>query len=169
MLPRRLYLTCHGLGPVPATVSDSARRYWLATDVFQRCLDVIARLERSMGVEVGLTFDDGNESDFTIALPLLVERERKAAFFVCAGRIGQPQYLDAGQIRAMAAAGMTIGSHGFDHLHWPEADASQLDHELSGSKKVIEAIVRPTVQLTRDPQGGEALASELLDLVGRRR
>ena len=153
MLPHRLFLTCHGLGPTPACVSDSARRFWISTDVFERCLDTIAVIERSGRVEVGLTFDDGNESDFTVALPRLIERRRRATFFICAGRIGQPGYLDAEHVRELSGKGMAIGSHGFDHLRWPEIDGTQLDRELSGSKKLIEAVVGAPVTLASAPFG----------------
>ena len=40
--------------------------------------------------DVELTFDDANESAFTVTLPALEARRLKARFVLVAGRIGQP-------------------------------------------------------------------------------
>lgn len=153
MLPRHLYLTCHGLGTAPAGIDGEARRFWLPVDVFARTLVVADELERDAGVEIRFTFDDGNASDYLYALPLLLAGQRSATFFICAGLIGQPGYLDAGQLREIAAAGMTIGSHGYEHRNWRVASDRDLDHELKGGKRAIEALVDQPIVIASTPFG----------------
>jgi peptidoglycan/xylan/chitin deacetylase (PgdA/CDA1 family) len=153
MLPRRLYLTCHGLGVPREGLSSEACRFWVPTAVFKRCLDVAARLEAGTGIEIHFTFDDGNATDCTEALPLLRAHRRQAIFFVCAGRIGRPGYLDADQIRQLVAAGMTIGCHGYEHLDWRLASDDKLHHELVDGRRAIEAASGTTVDLASAPFG----------------
>ena len=69
-----------------------------------------------------ITFDDGNASDVEHALPALRRRGLTGTFFVVAGRLGEPGFLDADGVRALAAAGMTVGSHGMRHRPWRELD-----------------------------------------------
>ncbi len=54
--------------------------------------------------DVVITFDDGNESDATIALPLLRERGLVATFFVIASRIATAGSLSSIQIRELVDA-----------------------------------------------------------------
>jgi peptidoglycan/xylan/chitin deacetylase (PgdA/CDA1 family) len=154
MLPRRLYLTCHGLGTPPAGLSEASRRFWLPLDVFERCLTLAATVERQTGIDIRFTFDDGNDSDFTLAMPRLLERGRSGMFFVCAGRLDKPGYLASDQVRALAQAGMTIGSHGFDHLNWPSASDAQLRHELHDGKRAIETVIGMPINVASAPFGG---------------
>lgn len=62
---------------------------------------------------VALTFDDGLESVYTYAYPILQRNHVPFASFLIAGRIGRdPGDLSWGQIQAMAQSGLaTFGSH----------------------------------------------------------
>jgi len=64
---------------------------------------------------VVLTFDDGHESNFTLALPILQEYRFKAEFFITTGWIGTQYFMTEEQIRGLYRAGMGIGSHGVTH------------------------------------------------------
>ena len=105
-----------GLGsPIPG--SDRTRgRIGAKKAVFCSILDDVPRVCRDWRRPIEITFDDGNASDVEVALPALRERGLAATFFVCAGRIGEPGYLDADQLRELADAGMSVGSHGWDHV-----------------------------------------------------
>lgn len=153
MLPRRLNLTFHGLGTPPAGLPEDSRRFWLPLDVFERCLGIAAEFERVHGIEIGFTFDDGNESDFTLALPRLIAHGRTARFFACAGRIDKPGYLGRRELRDLAAAGMIIGCHGFAHLNWTTASDSELQHEVQGGKRAIEDVIGAPVDVASAPFG----------------
>lgn len=62
-----------------------------------------------------LTFDDGKDSQPLVAAPELTRRGLTGTFFVMTVVIGNPGWITATQIRAMAGAGHTIGSHTWDH------------------------------------------------------
>src|SRR5262245_56542395 len=62
-----------------------------------------------------LTFDDGHVSNYELALPVLLECQLKATFFVTAGFIGTGVTMNWEQIRALHTAGMEIGSHTLTH------------------------------------------------------
>lgn len=104
----------HGVGTCRVERESGESRYWVNTDSFLRILDEL--VGRS---EVRISFDDGNRSDVTIALPALRERGLDATFFVLAGRFDDPDSLDRDDVRELRAAGMTIGTHGWAHIPWP--------------------------------------------------
>jgi peptidoglycan/xylan/chitin deacetylase (PgdA/CDA1 family) len=86
----RLILDIHVIGAKPAWVDADEDFYWcdkIAT--FAGILDAIPEATKATGLEIELTFDDGNASDSTIAAPALAKRGLSASFFACAGRIGQ--------------------------------------------------------------------------------
>jgi peptidoglycan/xylan/chitin deacetylase (PgdA/CDA1 family) len=105
---------------------------------------------------VGLTFDDGYADFAEYALPVLRRHDFTATVFVIAGRLGgdnvwdpagpRKQLLDAGQVRALAEAGVEIGSHGLLHVSLPAAHGALAD-ETSGSRRILQDI-------TGQPAGG---------------
>ena len=65
-------------------------------------------------------------------------RKLKATFFLLAGKVGEPGFLSADQIREIGADSLfSIGSQGVDHCRWPDLDDARLDHELQHSRKVL--------------------------------
>lgn len=104
-----------------------------------------------------ITFDDGFKNNAANALPLLAERGVPAAFFLAAGYIGTDivrdrdkllgffedgetlmEFMDWDDCRALAEAGMTVGSHTLTHAHLIDLDGDQVAAELQTSKEVIE-------------------------------
>ncbi len=74
---------------------------------------------------VVITFDDGYESNYTLAYPILQQYNMKATFFVIGVSVGKDTYKDTGQpilphfsleqAQEMVASGLiTIQSHGYD-------------------------------------------------------
>jgi peptidoglycan/xylan/chitin deacetylase (PgdA/CDA1 family) len=143
----RLNLTFHGIGEPPA---DRAREvdYWLPREQLLLALDR-ARLRP----DVAITFDDGNLSDVEVALPALLERGLKAHFFVCAGRLDQPGFLGADGVRALIAAGMTVGSHGMHHRRWPALTSRELIEETEGARLRLESVTRTPADTVAVPFG----------------
>jgi len=65
-----------------------------------------------------VTIDDGYESAFTVALPILLELQVPATFYVVPGWIGKPPYMNWRQVRAISYTeqpALTVGCHGLDH------------------------------------------------------
>jgi peptidoglycan/xylan/chitin deacetylase (PgdA/CDA1 family) len=147
----RLIVVFHGLGPVPDRIDSAERDYWCAKDKFTSILDSIYPLSQRIPIEI--TFDDGNMSDAVIALPALAERGLTASFFVCAGRIGLPGYLDSSAMKDIISAGMEIESHGWGHVDWRCVDDKVLDVEIDGSRKKIAEIVGYAIDKVSIPFG----------------
>jgi peptidoglycan/xylan/chitin deacetylase (PgdA/CDA1 family) len=121
---------------------------WLDADDFESILDQVKGNEQFL-----ITFDDGNSSDFEIALPALLRRNMKAVFFVCSGRIGLPTFLNQNQIRELDANGMTIGSHGALHRPWRPLAQAELQHEITDSRRVLEDMLSKNVVSAACPFG----------------
>jgi peptidoglycan/xylan/chitin deacetylase (PgdA/CDA1 family) len=124
----------HGIGVPGPGVEPDAEEYLISRDLFLAVLD---ELVKHTTVEVDLTFDDGYASDVDIALPALQERGLYASYFPLAGRLGSPGRVDAAGVRALAAAGMTVGSHGMRHRSWRGLDARSDAEELSVARSMI--------------------------------
>jgi peptidoglycan/xylan/chitin deacetylase (PgdA/CDA1 family) len=103
--------------------------------------------------EVVLTFDDGDASHHDYVLPILKKAGFGGTFFVIAGEIGAKGRMDAGMIRAMAEAGMEIGSHGLRHTFLTALDERTLTAELSESRRLLEAAAAKPVAALSVPRG----------------
>ncbi|MFF7158047.1 polysaccharide deacetylase family protein [Streptomyces sp. NPDC008139] len=99
---------------------------------------------------VGLTFDDGYADFLEYAVPLLLRYGHTATVFVLPGRLGgvnawdeqgpRKPLLTADGIRAAAAAGMEVGSHGLLHLDLTAVDEDELTVELTESRDLLREI-----------------------------
>lgn len=100
---------------------------------------------------VGLTFDDGYRDLLTYALPVLTEFGFSATAFVLAGRFGgynewsspgpRKELLTAAEVRAVADAGIEIGSHGMRHISLPAAGADLLAAEIVHSRAILQDLL----------------------------
>ena len=96
---------------------------------------------------VVLTFDDGYRDNYENAFPLLKERGMTATFFVVSDFIDEqrPEYLTWEMVREMHANGMSIESHGRNHVSLKGKDQDYLVWQALGSLETIqhELGVRP--------------------------
>ncbi len=100
---------------------------------------------------VGITFDDGNASDYQHALPILAQYGFRATFFVCGERVASE--MPAAQLRAMHAGGMHIGSHAMRHTFMTTLDAASEEAELVQSREMLEGIIGAPVDHFAPPGG----------------
>jgi peptidoglycan/xylan/chitin deacetylase (PgdA/CDA1 family) len=143
-----IILNFHGIGVPPRPLTPGEQRVWIDEPLFNSILE---RISQRPSFE--LTFDDSNESDFTLALPALQARGMKARFFVLAGRINQPGFLSREQVQALAAAGMTIGSHGMHHRPWAHLDSQELHEEVVEARERLAGITRSEINEASCPFG----------------
>ncbi|MEZ4658487.1 MAG: polysaccharide deacetylase family protein [Caldilineaceae bacterium] len=94
-----------------------------------------------------LTFDDGYRDVYENAFPLLRERGMTATLFIVTDFIDEqrPEYLTWDMARAMLAGGLSIESHGRNHISLKNKDADYLVWQALGSLETIqyELGVRP--------------------------
>jgi peptidoglycan/xylan/chitin deacetylase (PgdA/CDA1 family) len=139
---RTINLTFHGIGRTERRLEPGEELFWLDEGEFASALDSVAG--RS---DVRITFDDGNASDVEHALPQLRRRGLTATFFVVAGRLGAPGFLDEAGVRELTDAGMGIGCHGMRHRPWRRLDRPALWEELVEAKRVLERVAgRPVTE-----------------------
>jgi peptidoglycan/xylan/chitin deacetylase (PgdA/CDA1 family) len=124
--------------------------YVLPTALFEQQLRWLAAERRPVlplaalaGVDrpdhaVVLTFDDGCESDATVAWPLLRTLGLPAAFFVSPARVGAPGRAGWDELRSLAREGFVVGSHGLDHTLLGGLASGELDRQLRESKRWLE-------------------------------
>jgi peptidoglycan/xylan/chitin deacetylase (PgdA/CDA1 family) len=145
---RQINLTFHGIGEPGRPLDPGEELFWLEENEFESALDSVARRN-----DVQITFDDGNASDLELALPQLRRRGLTATFFVVAGRLGAPGFLDESAVRALADAGMGIGCHGMRHRPWRRLDRPALWEEVVEARRMLERVVDHRVTEAACPFG----------------
>ena len=87
--------------------------------------------------KVVITFDDGCETDLTVAAPLLQRANFTATFYITLGFLGRTGYLIPRQVRELSDAGFDIGCHSMTHPY-----LSDLEMQIFIAKLVIEDAAR---------------------------
>lgn len=162
-------LMYHGIERQNAAGTDlAARKYHVPEAQFHAQLAALASFrtvllsELDRGGETGaagrarrvvLTFDDGLESVYEIAWPLLQARGARAEVFINPASVGAAGYANWRQLRAMAEAGMAIQSHGWAHLDLTRLPPRLLRESLFRSKAEIEERIGAPVETLAVPFG----------------
>ncbi|HID38751.1 MAG TPA: polysaccharide deacetylase family protein [Calditrichaeota bacterium] len=107
-----------------------------------------------------ITFDDGYESVYTRALPVMRGFGFRGVVYVPTAFIGKEnswdvqfggkayRHLDTGQLKDIQAAGFEIGSHGIRHVAFTALSDDTLQKELLESKKYLEDLLgKPVVSI----------------------
>jgi hypothetical protein len=87
-----------------------------------------------------LTFDDGGDSLFKYAAPLLEKYGMHGHMSVITDRIGEDGFLDREQVAELARRGHHIMSHTVSHLDLLSCDPSVREREIEESKSELEEI-----------------------------
>lgn len=116
--------------------------------------------------KVILTFDDCAKLLFDFAIPELLKRNMKAAFYIPTADIGGSNswdvkkgaatlpLMDAADLQQLAGAGMEIGSHSHHHIELQNVrSARQLKQEVTVSKQLLESILGQPVYSFAYPYG----------------
>jgi peptidoglycan/xylan/chitin deacetylase (PgdA/CDA1 family) len=148
--------------------------------------EAVARLRSGANDQTGvvLSFDDGYSSCHRNALPYLRMRNVPAAFFVCAkacaeGNIlphdssrgfDRAKLMTSAQIRDLADAGFTVGSHGNYHENMSQLSGHDLRAAIIESADFLERMTGRAVKYMSFPRGryskeAMAVARERYDAV----
>ena len=115
-------------------------------------LDLSTKINKKDKLVV-LTFDDGHESCFWNAFPILEKYGYKAEFFVTAGFIGQKGYMSEEQLKELKKHGMSIQSHSFSHKFMSSLDKKDMFFEIQESKEKLSNILESDVDFFAYPGG----------------
>jgi peptidoglycan/xylan/chitin deacetylase (PgdA/CDA1 family) len=99
------------------------------------------RQQMRMVAQVGgihVTFDDGTYPAYHYAAEILADFGIRATFFVCAGLIGSPKFMEWDHVRQLADEGHDIQCHGWRHRLLTHCNTRELQEELIGSRLTIE-------------------------------
>jgi peptidoglycan/xylan/chitin deacetylase (PgdA/CDA1 family) len=102
---------------------------------------------------VCITFDDGCETDLIAAAPILREFGFSATFYVTAGFLGKPGYLNESQLRDLDAQGFEIGCHSMTHPYLSDLSDQELKCEIADAKLLLENILGHPIQHFSCPGG----------------
>jgi peptidoglycan/xylan/chitin deacetylase (PgdA/CDA1 family) len=100
-----------------------------------------------------ISVDDGYVDDVRTILPDLERWHMVATFFVITGRMTEPGFLNASQIRELDRAGMDVGDHTAHHVDLRLLTPSQLEAETAGSRKTLEGVLGHPVYFFAYPFG----------------
>src|SRR5579863_9066265 len=106
-----------------------------------RGLSVTDALKEHTAGDTVITFDDGCETDLTIAAPILRQANYGATFFVTVGFLGRPGYLVESQVRELGDAGFDIGCHSMTHPYLSELSEPDLNREIVEAKHRLEQMI----------------------------
>lgn len=184
-LPQVIYY--HSVHPdhnLPRRLSPDrflAQMQWLQNNHYDICtLSQLAQRVYSGTAtrkSVAVTFDDGYLDNYEIALPILLDHQMKATFFVITNMIGDlPKSSDEGkrlcpsrhmmtkqQLREMHNSGMEIGSHTRTHIHVRDELRRSYDaawNELAGSRQALEDMLGSEVRTFCYPNGQKGVFDE---------
>jgi uncharacterized repeat protein (TIGR01451 family) len=80
--------------------------------------------------EIIINFDDGLESVYTVAFPIMQQYGIKGTVYVVTDWIGDSGYLTQAELTALHNAGWTIANHSYRHWWLPELTTTQITTEI---------------------------------------
>lgn len=96
------------------------------------------------------TFDDGTADHFHL---MELQDDIKGVFFINTDTIGQKDFLDKEQIKALHKAGHRIGSHSHDHSLLTELPRERMRQDIERSVKILEDLTGEKVEWFAPPEG----------------
>jgi peptidoglycan/xylan/chitin deacetylase (PgdA/CDA1 family) len=133
---------------------ESNYAYCVTSSAFAEHLRLLDSLKRSSSQAAQVTFDDGEQSQYHKALPLLAEYRIKATYFVTPGLIGTAaKFLGWDELRVLQAAGHSIQSHGWSHKFLTFCSEAELAYELRASKRSLEENLGSAIEQISVPGG----------------
>lgn len=162
-------LMYHHVGPLPSDADDIRKGLTVSPENFETQLKFLQDNEykiltlSEMYTEVAkggdvsrvvvLTFDDGYDDNYTYALSLLKKYGAEGTFFIISGKIGNPEYMSADQIKSLVESGNEIGSHSVTHPSLEKVSESKLKEELAKSQEDLEKLTGQQVKSFCYPSG----------------
>ena len=100
-----------------------------------------------------ISVDDGYADDVRTILPDLQRFGMVATFFVITGRMTEPGFVSADQIRQLDQAGMDVGDHTAHHVDLRRITPSELAAETAGSRQTLDQVLGHPVYYFAYPFG----------------
>lgn len=102
---------------------------------------------------VSLDFDDGWDSTFKNALPILDNAGLKSTLYIISQYVGEPLYTNVSDILAAQARGHEVGAHSKTHPELPLLSDAQMNEEIGGSRLDLISMGASPVNIFSYPYG----------------
>ncbi len=102
---------------------------------------------------VMLTFDDGDNDQYTTGMPELDKYGFKGVFFIMTVSIGRSIYMTKDQIRSLSDKGHVIGSHTWDHKNVKKFETADWATQIEKPSRQLEEITGKPIQYFAYPFG----------------
>lgn len=100
-----------------------------------------------------ITFDDGREEQYSIAVAEMNKYGFKGVFFIMTVSINRPGYMTKTQIKNLSDNGHCIGAHTWDHHPVTKYEGKDWDIQIVQPKKNLEDITGKSVNYLAYPFG----------------
>lgn len=100
-----------------------------------------------------LTFDDTDLEQYTVAMPEMNKYGFKGVFFIMTVSLGRPHYMSKAQVKELADAGHTIGSHTWDHHNVKQYQGQDWTVQIEKPSKQLEQITGKPINYFAYPFG----------------
>ena len=114
---------------------------------------------------ISVTFDDGPESIYTNALPILQKDGIHTTQYIISGTLEDHNYMSVAQIKSMQANGHEVASHTITHPDLTSLTDQELTHELLGSKQTLTKDFGPNIVDFTSPYG--SYNAHTLQMIGK--
>jgi len=101
---------------------------------------------------VVISFDDGYETVYQNAFPIMKEMGFTGIMYLVGTYVGANGYMDASQVKEMTTVGWEVGSHSMTHPHLPTVE-DQIGYEAGHSKTFLESKIGVNVETFAYPYG----------------
>jgi peptidoglycan/xylan/chitin deacetylase (PgdA/CDA1 family) len=95
-----------------------------------------------------LTFDDGSETIYTNALPIMQKYNFTGTVYLVYNYVGTRNYMNLDQIRGLYASGWEIGSHSLSHTDLTERSDRQMDEIVESRRKLQSLLGVPVLSFS---------------------
>ncbi len=102
---------------------------------------------------VSVTFDDGFESQFTKAYPVLKKYDIPATFYITTGFTDTDFYMTSEQLKTLQGAGHHIGTHTVTHARLTETAGEALIKEIVEPKNYLQTLLNIPIDDFASPYG----------------
>jgi len=100
-----------------------------------------------------ITFDDGHLNNYITAFPIMKKYGFTGILYIVGSYIGADNYMNADQIKEMAAAGWEVGSHSMTHIDLTLLEPQEQRYEVVESKDFLEKTLGVPIRTIAYPFG----------------